>query len=151
MKLAEALMQRSDYQTKLEKIKFRVSNNVKVQEGEEVHEDPTALLAEMEEVYKHMEDLIKRINHTNNVTDLEPGLTLSAALTQRDILAKRRSAFDSILYESSMRQNRVSRSEIKYVTTVDVPALQRRVEQISKDFRQLETKIQAANWLVDLI
>jgi hypothetical protein len=40
MKLAEALLLRSDLQTKLTSLQQRINNNVLIQEGDELSEDP---------------------------------------------------------------------------------------------------------------
>ena len=40
MKLSQALIIRSDYQNKIYELKKRIINNSKVQEGENVSEDP---------------------------------------------------------------------------------------------------------------
>ena len=44
MKLAEALLLRSDLQTKLASLQQRINNNVLIQEGDELSEDPNALM-----------------------------------------------------------------------------------------------------------
>ena len=44
-----------------------------------------------------------------------------------------------------------SRSEIKILSTVDVAALQKQVDEIAKQIRQLDTALQGANWQTDLI
>ena len=46
MKLAEALLLRSDLQTKLASLQQRINNNVLIQEGDELSEDPNALMGE---------------------------------------------------------------------------------------------------------
>lgn len=40
MKLAEALILRSDYQKRIEQLKNRLTNNAKIQEGDEPMESP---------------------------------------------------------------------------------------------------------------
>ena len=44
MKLAEALLLRSDMQKKVESLRERIAKNALVQEGEQPSEDPAALL-----------------------------------------------------------------------------------------------------------
>ena len=46
MKLAEALLLRAEYQTRLAELQNRILNNLKVQEGELPDEDPIVLLQE---------------------------------------------------------------------------------------------------------
>ena len=44
MKLAEALLIRSDMQTKLASLQQRINNNVMIQEGDQPSEDPQTLI-----------------------------------------------------------------------------------------------------------
>ena len=48
MKLALALSERSDIQSRIRDLSERLNRNAKVQEGEEPTEDPVALMEEME-------------------------------------------------------------------------------------------------------
>jgi len=48
MKLAEALILRSDLQKRIEQLRHRLTNNAKVQEGDAPAEKPEALLKELE-------------------------------------------------------------------------------------------------------
>ena len=47
--------------------------------------------------------------------------------------------------------NRYSNKEIKIHSTVDVAELQKSLDTLSKDLRELNIKIQSANWTTDLI
>lgn len=47
--------------------------------------------------------------------------------------------------------NRYSRSEIRFVATVDVRAVQADADAIAKALRELDTRIQATNWTADLM
>lgn len=151
MKLAEALMLRSDYQTKIEKLKSRIINNVKIQEGEEVSEDPQQLMDELEITLTELEKIICRINNTNNITMLNDNMTLSSALTKRDIISNKIHSFEYIVNSASINQSRVSRSEVKFVTTIKIRDIQKNIDFLCKEYRELDTKIQEKNWLTDLI
>ena len=41
--------------------------------------------------------------------------------------------------------------EIRQLSAVDVKALQKKVDALSRDYRILDNRIQAANWTADLI
>lgn len=43
------------------------------------------------------------------------------------------------------------RSEIKWVSTVNVRELQKRVDELARELRLLDNTIQAANWATQLI
>lgn len=151
MKLAEALVNRADAQKRIEQIKQRLSNSAKVQEGEKPPEEPNDLLIELERTLNELESLIKRINKTNSSTEFEAGKSLSDALAERDVLAVKRSALRGLLEAASIQQSRYTRSEVKFLSTVDVAAVQKQVDDIAKQYRELDTKIQTINWQTELI
>ncbi|EDL65928.1 DIP1984 family protein [Bacillus sp. SG-1] len=41
-------------------------------------------------------------------------------------------------------------SEIRRIPTVSVRKLQKEIDELSKEYRMLDTKIQQANWLTEL-
>lgn len=151
MKLAEALILRADCQKKIQQIKERLLRSAKVQEGEEPPEQPQTLIEELHNVCDRLTDLIQKINQTNSVTNLENDLTIADALAQRDSILLKCNIYNSLIQTAAVTQNRYGRSEIKYVSTVDVAELQTVMDRMSRDYRQLDTKIQQANWNVDLI
>ena len=92
MKLAEALQERADLNRRAEQLRYRLNNNVLVQEGEKPLEDPAALLQELEECYARLEWLIGRINLTNCATRVE-GRSLTELIARRDVLTLRAEAY----------------------------------------------------------
>lgn len=151
MKLAEALMLRSDYLERINKLKDRIINNLTVQEGDKVSEDPNPLIAELNDVADKLNEIIIKINNTNNNTAFNDKLNLSSALTYRDTLKKKRNNLEQIVLNASGSHMRLSRSEIKLVKTVDISALQKDIDKLSKEFREIDTKIQEKNWLTDIL
>ena len=121
-----------------------------VQEGDEPPENPQELLEELERVSKELADLIKRINRTNSMTVFHGGTTLADALAERDVILLRREAYNQIAQNAAVRQDRYSKSEVKYRSTVNVQEIQRRVDELSKAARELDSRIQELNWKVDL-
>ena len=73
MKLAQALQERSDLQTRMRQLEERLRQNATVQEGETPAEDPALLLEEYEACAARLEELIARINRTNSQTRTEQG------------------------------------------------------------------------------
>ncbi|VXD24063.1 conserved hypothetical protein [Planktothrix serta PCC 8927] len=150
MKLAEALILRADCQKKIAQLRQRLSRVVKVQEGEEPAENPADLLAELESVTAELVILIKRINRTNSTTPFQ-GETLADALAERDVLILKRNTTANLVEEAAIRQDRYSRSEVRFVSTIDIAAIQRQVDNLSRNYRELDAQIQALNWQTDLI
>ena len=149
MKLAEALNQRADLQKRIAQLRERLANNVKVQEGDQPAENPEDLFKELEGSLNQMKDIIVRINRTNQETVWE-GQTLTGMIAGKDVLSMHLAALRATLDAANVRSDRYSRNEIKFVRTVDVNALQKKVDDLSKDLRELDSKLQQANWMTDL-
>jgi hypothetical protein len=151
MKLAEALVERKAAQQKLAELNERLQRVAVVQEGEQPAEAPAELLAELEEVAERLEGLILAINRTNSQATLPDGRTLTAAIARRDVLRMRQGVLDALLRTVGSPQYRARGAEIKFVATVAVPELQRQRDALAKEYRDLDTAIQAANWAADLL
>ena len=151
MKLAEALLERKDLKTKVDNLRARAVQSALVQEGDVPAEAPTELLREMNEAIEQLGVLIRRINATNNVTQLPNGTTISDAIVQRDMLELRRLALDVVLNRAAVRQERFARNEIKFVPTIDVASMRRESDAVAQARRELDTQIQAVNWSADLL
>jgi len=150
MKLAEALSIRKDLQTRVEQLRTRIVNNIKVQEGEEPAEDPNELLKELDSCLKRLQDYIYRINMTNMTVVGSDGKTLTQLLAQRDVLSKRVQVLRDVFTSASESSDRYSRSEIKHVTVIDVKAMGKQVDKLSAQLRELDVEIQALNFANDL-
>lgn len=151
MKLAEALIARADYQKRIEQLKKRILMNLKVQEGDAPYEDPNEMLSELAEIRQELTSLIKRINRTNCEIKFDEDRTLADALTERDQLFDQRSVLAKVVDEASQHVDRYSQSEIRIISTVSVKGIQKQVDQLSKAYREIDTKIQGMNWNIDLL
>ena len=149
MKLAEALNQRADLQKRIAQLRERLANNVKVQEGDQPAENPQDLFQELDGSLKQLKDLIVSINRTNQETVWE-GKTLTETIAEKDTLSLHIATLRAALDAANVRSDRYSRNEIKFVRTVDVNVLQKRVDDLSRDLRQLDSRLQQANWTTDL-
>ena len=150
MKLAEALQERADLNRRIEQLRYRLNNNVLVQEGEKPLEDPAALLEELESSFTRLEWLIARINLTNCAVKVE-GRSLTELIARRDVLSRRAVAYRRLVEEASQNTHRATRTEIKILSAVDVPALQRQADDASRELRLLDNTLQATNWTADLM
>lgn len=150
MKLATALSERADIQKKISELSTRLKNNAKVQEGEKPSEEPAALLAELDSCYARLEELIARINRTNNETE-SGGRTISDLIAKRDCLKSKIGVMRDFLNESSDKVQRYSRAEIKITSTVEVAAIQKKVDALSAELRKTDETIQGLNWTTELI
>ena len=150
MKLAEALILRSDLQKRIEQLRVRLNNNAKVQENDEPSENPEELLNELDNNINQLKILIKQINRTNCVT-VSNGQTLADLIAERDTLILKSNILRGFLNIAGQKVNLYSTTEIKIMSTVDVPALQKELDQLSKKIRETDTELQQANWLTELI
>jgi len=150
MRLAEALILRADTQKRIEQLRQRLLRNAKVQEGDRPAEEPQVMLAELETAAAELTSLVQRINRTNAATEMEAGQSLSDALAMRDTLALRQGIYKSLAAEATVTQNRYSASEVKFSSTVDVAAIQRLANDLAREYRDLDTRIQELNWQVEL-
>ncbi len=151
MKLAEALILRADYQKRVERLKQRLVRNAKVQEGDSPAENPPELIEELERTTAELTRLIQRINKTNSVTTLEGETTISDALAVRDILGSKQAVYRDLAQAASITQDRYTKSEVKFRSTVNVAEIQRRADSLAQEHRVLDAKIQEGNWRTDLL
>jgi hypothetical protein len=157
MKLAEALAVRSDAQKRLAQVQARAVGVARYQEGEQPAESAVDLLAQARAITEQLEDLIRRINRTNSATELEPGVTITDAIARRDMLALRRKVVTSVADAASGSADRVQpwarqlRSELRQITDVPVAALRQEADDLARQYRELDVRIQEANWATELL
>ena len=151
MKLAEALAARSDLQTRLEQLRSRIAASARYQEGDAQPEDAAALLREAVAVTQQLETLIAAINRTNGSVRLDDGRTLSDALAARDTLRLRHSVLSSAAEAATGHGGqRQLRSELRQIAALDVPAVRAQADDVARELRELDARIQQTNWTVDL-
>ncbi|PRY13508.1 DIP1984 family protein [Kineococcus rhizosphaerae] len=151
MKIAEALTERADAQRRVEQLRARVSANARHQEGDEPAEDAAALLVEAGHVLDRLGVLIARINRTNSTVDVGGGTTMTEALAARDVLRLRHGLLTSAADAASGHGMRQLRSELRQVSALPVAGLRRQADEVARDLRELEGRIQQANWTHDLL
>jgi hypothetical protein len=151
VKLAEALALRADSRRRIDELRARIIDSAIYQEGTEPAEDATALLAEADQLFDQLESLIRRINRTNSATDLGADGTMTDALARRDALRLRHSLLIAAAEVAAGRGNfRQLRSELRYLSALPVAPLRSRADQVAREIRELDGRIQQANWDVEL-
>ena len=149
MKLAEALQERADLNRRIEQLRSRLNSNALVQEGEKPAEEPEQLLRELDGCVARLEELMAKINRTNCETMVE-GKTLTELIARKDALLIRLSAYRDLVNTAGQTARRATRSEIKIFSAVNVQDKQRMVDEMAKELRLLDNKLQATNWTVEL-
>lgn len=153
MKLAEALALRADVSRRIERLRARIVDNARYQEGEEPAEDAASLLTQTGEVCAEMESLIRRINRTNAAARLGAG-TITDALARRDMLKLRHGVITAAADAAATRDRgwgRQLRSELTYISALPVSELRAQADDMAQRIRELDIGIQRMNWEVDLL
>jgi len=150
MKLAQALILRADTQKRLEQLKGRLLDNAKMQENERPSEDPKLLLKELDRLSDELFRLVLAINLTNSSAKFE-GASLTEMIAKKDTLSQKASVLRDFAKSASQKVDLYSNSEIKILSSVDVVTLQKQIDELSKEIRELDMKLQEANWQVDLV
>lgn len=127
----------------------RIRKTALAQEGDTPPEDPNELLVIYEKSARELRDLIVAINHTNATTPFDAGF-MTNALAERNRLKAMVTLLRDTASAATVIRSAQTRSEIKFVATVNVSALQKKIDQLSRDLRVLDTKIQSANWTTDM-
>ncbi|MGW6490444.1 DIP1984 family protein [Streptomyces sp. NPDC055056] len=155
MKLAEALAERAEATRRVEQLRARVVSSARYQEGETPAEDAARLLAEAGEVLDSLESLIRRINRTNSSAEMGPDGTLTDALARRDVLRLRHSvvtaAADAAAGNRERGYGRQLRSELLMLSALPVAELRGQADVLAREIREVDVRIQRANWEVDLL
>lgn len=149
MKLAEALSIRADLQQKVCQLKGRLKDSAKVQEGDKPSENTEDLFKELDSCLVKMENLIYRINFTN-IQTVHDGETLTRMIARKDVLNLRLSVMREVM-KYMLETDRYGRNEIKYVRTIDVTELHKKIDSYAKQLRELDLKLQELNWTTDLL
>lgn len=157
MKLAEALLEKKALAGRISDLQNRYTSAALIEDGESPEEDSATLLASLGGALKRWEELTVQINQTNNaITVGDTGLTMMQALARRDIIKMQQSAYSTIsqtLRSRNRNRNLYGENTPKVVVAdgVNVQYFIKLVDDLGKEYRVLDTAIQAANWANDLV
>lgn len=150
MKLAEALSKRAGLIQRVQQLKTRLNDCLKVQEGDTPAETPEDVVKELDSTLGELRRLIYLINLTNTATMVD-GRSITALLAERDTLAMRVKTLNDGLQLLTAREDRYNRNEIKYVRTMDINDFRRLCDKSSAQLREFDLKIQGLGWIHDLV
>lgn len=150
MKLAEALLLRRDFESKLSALKQEIQANSLIQEGDSLDTEIEELIQDYEKINKEFSELVVKINKRNASSYLQNGQKLIIeALEERESLRRIHSLLSNTI-ESTNDYRRLGRNEIRMIRTIDTKELSKKMNDVSKKLRELDGQIQQTNWLVDL-
>lgn len=150
MKLAELLLERKQCQDKIIDLKVQILSNLKVQEGDQNCQSVDTLLKEFEMTNDHLHKLIIQINQINCRTVVPSGALLIEAIAQRDKISSKITLYKEIIKASNQKDYRSLRSEIKTILNVNIDDVKKEIDNLSKQYRVLDTEIQMTNWNTDI-
>ena len=150
MKLAEALQERADINSRLAELYPRLSNNAIVQEGEKLAEDQQSLIDKIERSTASIAEMSGCINLNNCIICVD-GKTLTEMIAEKDALNAKINLYRNLIGAASNVAHRATRTEIKIKSTVDVGKLQKQADAYAKELRLLDNRLQEANWLNELL
>ena len=92
---------------------------------------------------------------TNAATRIGPEGTITDALARRDVLRARHSvvtaAADAAVGRSQAGMGRQLRSELKMIAALPVAQLRAQADDLARQVRELDVRIQQSNWEFDLM
>ncbi len=108
-------------------------------------ESPEELKIKLIILFEKLQTLIVKINRTNIKTQIE-GKSLMELIAERDKNIAIAEALHGLAGNATPRPERFSRNEIRYVPTVDIQEIRKEADSYSQRAREIDNKIQAANW-----
>lgn len=150
MKLAEALAERADLQTRFSQLAQRAKQSARYQEGARPVEDSAELLAEMDRIARQLDALVVRINVQNLATEVFPGVSMTAALARREMLRRLQKSRADLADAVVAPGDRYSRTELRWFTDLDVKALRDEADAFAREARELDVVIQSVNWTTEM-
>jgi len=150
MKLAEALLIRADQKKKILSLRERIAKNALVQEGSQPREAVAALIRECFATIAAQQELVLRIDVANTGGKLADGRALPQALAERDVLKQQHATLKQAVDAAQKDVSHYSAREIKWLAQIDVATTQKQMEDLAIKIRDLNIKIQEANWCIAL-
>ena len=90
------------------------------------------------------------INLTNCRTKAD-GMTLTMLIAKKDAMMLKLSAYRDLVYTAGQSTNRARGTEIKVKSILKASDLQKAVDQMAKEVRELDNLLQETNWKTRLI
>ena len=153
MFLAEALIERKVLSNQINDLVLLIEDNAVIQEGDEIP-NIAKMLIDLHDMHERHAKLDLNIRITNANTDLE-GVSLMEAIAQRDSLKFKATTIGNLVGRGygramSRRAFRRSASEVRFTDLLNRNTMAEERDKYAKASRELDAKIQAKNWSVEL-
>ena len=144
MKLAELLARRAEIQSRLTDLKARAIRSAKVQDGQKPAESVNVLVEEASGLFVELRAAIVTINATNIANDL------MEQIADRDMATLAYGFLRGVADAGIITPNIHTKSEVRFVETFNVKELLQRADRAARQRREIDTKLQEANWHIDI-
>jgi hypothetical protein len=151
MLLAEALIERKVLKNKIGELVMTIEDIAVIQEGDK---EPKIdeMLVDLQNMHDQFANIDSAIRVTNWQTVLEGGISLAAAIANRDALKLMSGSYNNLAGRHyNRRQFRRSATEIKFKDLLDREAMAKTRDEFAQVARELDAKIQAKNWTTELL
>ncbi len=152
MTLAELLLERGELKKRVSELENRVITNVKFEEGQESYEDPELLLEKLSSTYSKLETLIEKTNRANATSTIDSGETIEQLIIKRQLLESKIASLKNIYEKTMNSRDRFSdyAENVKYELRIDAKSFVKNLNSLCKESRELNLKIQRANWITEV-
>ena len=153
MKLGELLALRADLQKRMQQVQHLLMENATLQEGDRPTIEPGVLLDQYARLADEHERTVRRINRINLGARVVIGgetMSLMDAVVRRERLARHAGVLRDLSARAMPERNRFLRTEVKHVPAFDVAGILAQADRLSRDHRELDTRIQEANWEIEV-
>jgi hypothetical protein len=160
--LAEALKRRADLLDSAKDIKARIAGAAVNEMGETPEEDATALLEQYLAIVAEAQDLVRRVNLTNNLVKVHFNgveYSLMTAVLTRETWKQQAAALRGVIADiegqigsgRNAYYGRRNKDEVKMVSVLALKDLRARAESLSAQVSALDMEIQKVNFTAELV
>ena len=150
MKLAELLNERKAVKTEIKKLRERLHLAARMQEGDAKSAESADELKEtLIDLYGRFSSLVIIINRANMDNRIGE-ITIMELIAERDEAVAIAGMLHELAEAATPKPDRFSRNEIRYVPAIDISSVRKVADAYSKVAREIDNKIQAANWSIEV-
>lgn len=149
MNSQENLKLRAELRDKIDSVRIRLTKNAKVQEGTEPLENPRELIGELKQTINEYSKLLKSMNVVKNVDIQRQGKDLRETLAEREAITAEKSVLESFLQALKVDYSKFCTAEVQYINTIDIEEVEKRINELSERYNELEANFKRAAWKVD--
>lgn len=149
MKLAEALLEIKTLKEHIAFLNDYLCQNVIYQDGSSPTDSISDLLLDLKTSLRRQEKLVAMVNLRNCITRVD-NCSLTEMMAHKDALLKEIAIKQNMLKSASQPLVNIAGSAIKMHTNLDGKKLRKDIDDLAKELRELNNKLQSTNWSTEL-